>query len=361
MRKVPQSHAGVFIAVILIVLMGVMSCTAPAPIGFIGTLSGSASELGASGRDGTQLALEDANVPLVVCDDHGSADSASTCMRRFDSLGVKVVVGPMTSVVAKSVAKEAEARGMYVVSPTVSVSEMSGLDDRFVKLMPENVTQAEILSRHCRKVGVERVAVLYETRNGAFSQPLARRFEQRMREAGAEILFFEGYQGGPSLDFKPWLARIPDSCAILVVGSSMDLGVFQRDRARSGRFLSPVMGVQWSMGTDLLRVGGERAEGMILVGMPEQVGGTPQLEGLRARFKERFGRIPTFGSIFAWEAAQVALRIASGSTLESGCAEVLRDSVYAPLGWSLSLDSLGDTHRMPLLCTVRRGRFEVLE
>lgn len=360
MRSIPRFHAGAF-AAILCLIWGIVSCSAPAPIGFVGTMSGSATELGAAGRDGTQLALEGADVPLVVCNDHGVPDSGVKCIERFDSLGVKVVVGPMTSAVAKEIAREASKRGMFVVSPTVSISELSGIDDRFVKLMPENVSQAEILVRHCRGTGVRRVAVLFETRNRAYSEPLARRFERRMRESGAEIVFFEGYEGGASLDFKPWLKRIPDSCAVLVVGSSMDLGVFQQDRGRSGKSLPLVMGVQWSMGVDLLRVGVEHAEGMILVGMPEQIGDSPQLAELRERYRLRFGRVPNFGTVFAWEAAQVALRIASATSLEHGYATVLHDSAYAPLGWALAIDSLGDAHRLPLLCTVREGRFEVLE
>jgi branched-chain amino acid transport system substrate-binding protein len=306
------------------------------------------------------MALEDASVPLVVCDDRGDSQAAAACMAHFDSAGVRVVVGPMTSGVAVAVAREADRRGMVVVSPTVSHPALGGLDDRFLKLMPDNLRQADILARNEIAHRTRRVAVLFETRNAAFSQTLAGRFERLMREAGSEILFVEGYTSGPELDFGPWISRVPDSTTFLVVGSSMDLGVFQRNREAVGKRLR-VLGTQWAMGADLLRVGAAGAEGMFLVGMPEQVGATSQLRHLRDRYRDRFAKPPSFGAVFAWEAAQFALRLRAGDASEASLREVLRDTLYAPLGWPLELDSLGDSRRWPHLCRVRGGRFEVVE
>lgn len=336
------------------------SCSRPGPVGFVGTLSGPASELGASGRDGVQMALEDASVSMLVCDDKAQPDVAGACMAHFDSMGVRVVVGPMTSGVAARIAEEALRRGMIVVSPTVSHPALGGKDDRFLKLMPDNLRQAELLARHELANPPRRAAVLFETRNAAFSETLARRFEQMMRDSGVEILFLEGYTSGPDLDFSPWIARVPDSTTFLVVGSSMDLGVFQKSRAAAGRSLR-VLGAQWAMGADLLRVGGASAEGMILVGMPEQVASTTELRHLRERYRDRFAKPPSFGAVFAWEAAQIALRLRAEGGTDATKREVLRDTLYAPLGWPLKLDSLGDSQRWPLLCRVRGGRFEVVE
>lgn len=336
------------------------SCSRPVPIGFVGTLSGPASELGASGRDGVQMALEDHSVPLLVCDDKAQPDVAGACMAHFDSMGVHVVVGPMTSGVAARVAEEAQRRDMIVVSPTVSHPALGGKDDRFLKLMPDNLRQAEILARSELATRPRRAAVLFETRNAAYSETLARRFEQMMRDSGVEIVFLEGYTSGPDLDFGPWIAKVPDSTSFLVVGSSMDLGVFQKNRVAAGRSLR-VVGTQWAMGADLLRVGGESAEGMILVGMPEQVGSTTQLRHLRERYRARFAKPPSFGAVFAWEAAQLALLMRVEADMDAAKRAVLRDTRYAPLGWSLGLDSLGDSQRWPLLCRVRGGRFEVVE
>lgn len=361
--SMPPAHAfpGASPRLVLMAMWcGLTACSRPGPIGFVGTLSGAASELGASGRDGVQMALEDASVPLVVCDDKGRSEDASACMAHFDSLGVRVVVGPMTSGVAGAMAREADRRGMFVVSPTVSHPDLAGLDDRFLKLMPDNLRQAEILARNESTRGTRQVAVLFETRNAAFSQTLAKRFERLMREAGSEILFVEGYTSGPELDFGPWISRVPDSTTFLVVGSSMDLGVFQQNRGKVGKPLR-VVGTQWAMGTDLLRVGGAGAEGMFLVGMHEQVGSTSQLRHLRERYRDRFAKPPSFGAVFAWEAAQIALRLRAGGATDAARREILRDSLYAPLGWPLGLDSLGDTRRWPLLCRVRDGRFEVVE
>lgn len=333
------------------------SCTSTPKVGFLGTLSGSASELGASGRDGVQLAMESEGISLEVCDDHAQEDSAAGCMERFDSMGIRVVVGPMTSNVAKRVAEEAIRRRMLVVSPTVSHSGLSGKDDYFVKLMPENIWQSELLATHMVERRSKSVSILFASTNAAYAEPIAMGIRDALADTGVQVEFLEGYVSGPNLDFTPWISRMKDSSAVVVIGSSMDLGVFQKDNERAGKTLH-VHSAQWGMGDDLLRVAGPAAEGMILTGMPEQVARTPEIDALRAKFQARFARSPTFGAVFGWEAAQIAIKLHSGSGTKEALRAVLRDTAFAPLGWRLGLDSLGDPIRLPILCQVRQGRFE---
>lgn len=341
-------------------LLGLAACS-PAPrIGFLGTLSGPGSELGTSGRDGAQLAVEDAGIELVVCDDRADEAAAAACMAWFDSLGIGVVIGPMTSNVAERVTAEATKREIVAISPTVSTTALSGRDDFFVRLMPENAMQAILLARHFVEKRNRSVSILFSKSNAAYAEPLAGRVAELLVQAGVSIGFLEGYAGGRDLHFDSWIARMEDSSAVLVVGSSMDVGVFLKDRERSGKVLH-VHSAQWGMGEDLLRVAGSAAEGLVLPGMPEQVSDSREIQELRRRFRERYAHVPSFGAIFGWEAAQVAMRLASAPRGRESLRAVLRDTTFAPLGWRLGLDSFGDARRMPVLCRVRNGRFEIEE
>jgi len=304
-----------------------------------------------------QLAVEDAGFELVVCDDRAHVDSAAVCMARFDSLSIGVVVGPMTSNVASRVAEEAARREIIVISPTVSAAALSGRDDFFVKLMPENAMQAELLARHLVEKRSRSVSILFSQSNAAYAEPLARRVAEHLVQDGVRVALLEGYADGMKLHFEPWIARMEDSSAVVVIGSSMDLGVFLKERERSGKTLR-VHAAQWGMGEDLLRVAGSAADGLVLPGMPEQVSDSRGIQDLRTRFRERFAHTPSFGAVFGWEAAQVALRLVSAPPGRESLRAMLRDTSFAPLGWRLGLDSLGDAKRMPLLCRVRNGRFE---
>lgn len=340
-------------------LLGLVACS-PAPrIGFLGTLSGPGSELGSSGRDGVQLATESARARLEICDDRANEESAAACMARFDSLGIRVVVGPMTSNVAERVAEEAAKRRIVVVSPTVSSAALSGKDDFFVKLMPNNVEDMDILAEHLVRRRHSSVSILYGEGNAAYAEPVARRLGEILVGKGVDVRLLEGYTGGTSLAFDPWIRRMEDSSAVVVLGPSMDVGVFLKDRDRMGKVLQ-VHTSHWGMGSDLLRVGGSSAEGVILTGMPEQVSDASGVERLRAQYGERFARPPGYGAVFGWEAAQIALKIAGTPGSHEALRAVLRDTALAPLGWRLGLDSLGDTKRRSILCQVRDGRYEAL-
>ena len=137
-----QRFALVILAGLLIIAFG---CSPPEPvrIGFVGGISGRGADLGISGRDGAQLAVEQRNqaggvagrpVEIIFRDDHQDPEIARRVVEELVELGVSAIVGPMTSAMGVAVVPIVNERKVVMVSPTVTTEDLTGLDDYFFRV-----------------------------------------------------------------------------------------------------------------------------------------------------------------------------------------------------------------------------------
>ncbi|HWT16306.1 MAG TPA: ABC transporter substrate-binding protein, partial [Patescibacteria group bacterium] len=89
----------------------------PVRVGFLGGLSGRVADLGESGRNGAQIAVEEVNraggiggrqVELIVRDDAQNPEKAISAINELIGARVEAIVGPMTSAMAEVVLPIAE-------------------------------------------------------------------------------------------------------------------------------------------------------------------------------------------------------------------------------------------------------------
>ena len=99
----------------------------PVRIGFIGPVSGRNADLGAGGRNGVQLAVEQANaaggvngrkIELVLKDDQGSVEIAKREVAALLAEKVEAILGPMTSGVALAVTPLANEAQVLLMAPS---------------------------------------------------------------------------------------------------------------------------------------------------------------------------------------------------------------------------------------------------
>lgn len=119
----------------------------PLVIGYLGGLTGRSADLGVAGRDGALLAVEEFNaaggvdgrkVRLAVANDKQNQDAARNAFRSLVRQNALCVIGPMTSSVAVAVAPLAAQSGTPLISPTTSTDALTGKDDLFYRLYPDN-------------------------------------------------------------------------------------------------------------------------------------------------------------------------------------------------------------------------------
>ncbi|QQS04198.1 MAG: ABC transporter substrate-binding protein [Fibrobacterota bacterium] len=336
------------------------ACRDKPPVGFVGHLSGPTSELSIAGRDGAKLFVEQEGFRLVSCDSRGSPAGAAACVRALADSGARVVIGPMISGVVDSAIAAAKSTGVLLVSPTVSSHLLIGLDDPFLRLIGSNLDQADTLAALLRQGGFRHPLVLWERKNAVYTEAVARRVLLKTGVPSDSFPAYSwGYTTGLDLSFDSLVASQPQVDAFLLSGSAMDAGLLCRAVARAGS-KAKLFGSQFAMGSDLLRVGGATAEGMVIAAAAPLADSTPQRRAFLTLFEQRFRHPPAFSAYFGWEAA-VASRpgwTAPDAAVAKGA--ILAQARLAPLGDTLELDRFGDTRRRVVPHVVKAGRFEVL-
>ncbi|TXG93362.1 MAG: amino acid ABC transporter substrate-binding protein, partial [Rhodocyclaceae bacterium] len=171
--------ASLLAATSLAVLLAACSPPEPVRLGFIGGLSGRVADLGESARNGFQLAVEQVNaaggvngrrIEMLVKDDGQDPAKARQAAEALVAAGVVAIIGPVTSAMAEPVLAAATANGTPVVSPTVTTSALTGKDDLFLRVTEDTRGYSDLAANHhFRKTGLRRVAMVFDTRNRAYT------------------------------------------------------------------------------------------------------------------------------------------------------------------------------------------------
>lgn len=369
MRILPRH----FVPLVLAAMLLALGCgSEPIVVGFMGTLEGKFSDLGVQGRNGVTLAMEEANAAggvagrqlvLKAVNDGGEEDTSRAAVRELAGQRVVAVIGPMTSGMAAAAQPEAKATGLVMVSPTVSSSLFSGMDDNFFRVIPTGTTWSSSLARLCLADGIRRAATVSDLANAPFTVPQSEVFIASFMAGGGEAV--EDIRVDTT-DKRSWgdvVARIVASRAeaVYVSLSARDLALLARELRLSGS-KAPLYSAMWGYTREILQAGGRSVEGIVFTVGYDDNNPLPAFQDFKQRYQKRFGHAPSFAACYGYEAAQVlvrALRETKGTA--AGLSEALKglgplDGVQGPL----RLDEFGDVERPYFLVTIRGQEFVTL-
>ena len=360
---------------ILITLL-LCSCTEQEPIkvGFIGSLSGKSSELCLIARDGAQLAVEEVNaqgglggrqVELIVFDINNNTEKAIEGVNVLADSGVKAIIGPSTSEMAKAAAPAANNRKTVLISPTASTIELAGIDDYFFRVYPTSASNARTLADYAVTVANnQRVAILSNLANQAFVEPWQAAFAQRFKELGGEVTttisFNSKDRKSSLLEFaQEIVATEPDG--ILILTNSIDAGLFsqQINKLRTGIDL---YGSDWTFSGELVQYGGKSVEGFTFTTNIDMNNEAAAFKTFKSNFADRFDKEPNFPAVFSYEATQLLFDALRNNSNRLQLPETLKKLPRVKgLQANYKLDSFGDIERPPYLNQVKNGAFVTVQ
>lgn len=338
-------------------------------VGFTGTLSGEFASYAVEMRQGVELAVEEINaqggmggapVEIVVADDRGEPSQGPVVAQRFcDDEGIKVVLGYSFSSVALAAVPVYDRCGLPVVGSAVTSPDLSGSSPYFFRNVLTDAVQGAQMGRYAVEVlGFRRIATLHQVDD--YGNGVNAAFESAVREAGGEIVSSDGYQLGTK-DFRGQLTRIgsADPDAIFVGGFYPEAAKIA-EQARDLGLEQPILGTDGSLSPDLIELGGESVEGMILYGLFHPSLETPEVQRFVSAFEERFGQEPSSWSALAYDAVhavEAAIELAGGTSREDvrkGLAGI--EDVPGVTG-PTSFNEQGDRITNVLFLVVRDGAF----
>jgi branched-chain amino acid transport system substrate-binding protein len=345
----------------------------PLRIGFVGGISGRVADLGVGGRNGVLLAVEERNahggingrpVELIIRDDEQNPETAGKVARELVERKVEAIIGPMTSSMAQAIVPIVNSARMVTVSPTVTTAELSGLDDYFLRVLPDTNTYAPKSAHfHFGKLSLRRAALIYDSGNRSYTESWMKAFSNAFEGLGGTIVAVNPFKSGGSVAFSPivrdLLRHRPD--LVVLVCNAVDAALL----CQQVRKLAPRVAIsvsEWSSTDRFIELGGAAVEGVYIAQFVDYGNTTPRYRNFMAAYRNRFGQDPGFSGIAGYDAANLVMDALAGRKEGTPLKEaILASGDYQGVQRQIVLDRFGDTKSTTYITVVKNGRFLTLE
>lgn len=363
--------ASTFVIALAALLLVACGPKEPVRIGFIAGTSGRVADLGIAGRNGTQLAIEIANqkggidgrkIELVVRDDEQNPEVARQRYKELSTSKVAAVIGPMTSGMAMAILPLANESKLLTISPTCTANELGGKDDYFFRVVTSTRYYATLAAKYQYEVqGVRRVAIIFDQRNKSFSESWVGDFRSTFEQLGGTILSAKGFdsgdEGGLGFMAEQALHTAPDS--VVIVANSVDAALLSQHLRKRAPTIK-LGAAEWAATERYIELAGKAAEGVVMAQFFDRSSTAPSYVAFQQKYVERFGEEPGFGSITAFDAANVLIESLSRHPRLSAKEAVLAIRRFAGAQNAIEFDPTGDVVRDTFVTVIRDGRFAVV-
>jgi len=346
----------------------------PLLIGFVGGTSGRVADLGISGRDAVQLAVDQCNrdggihgrqVQLIMKDDQQDPETARQSVQEMIRNGVAAVIGPMTSDMSLAVLPLLNEAGILAVSPTGTSQSLSGRDDYFFRVCSTTREFAvKSANYQIRSGSMRRISAIYDKGNLSFCKNWLDNFTETFTALGGEVIHTLEFQAGEDRSFLELghdvLAMKPDG--ILIIANSMDSAMLCQQIRKLDTDIAITL-ADWGGTERLLELGGKAVEGVTVVQTFHRDNPNPRFQDFRKEYLGRFHREPGFPGVYAHDAVQVVFTALKnqkkGQRLKDA---VLSLKKFQGLQNDFSFDAFGDVERLnSSISIVQNQKFVVVD
>ncbi|MBX9915362.1 MAG: ABC transporter substrate-binding protein [Pseudomonadaceae bacterium] len=345
--------------------------TQPLRLGVIVEATGPNASLGVAGRNGMQLAVEQANanggingrqVELLYRNDVSTPEAMQQGMRDLIAANVEAILGPMTSRTAMHLIPAANDAGIILMGGTTLSRLLAGHDDQFFRTIRHDNPDAKGIAQYFRKrLGLARISVIVEDSNPPYSEPWLLDFKRYLAsEAGEmapELHFSRNEQTDYAALAKQLMAQQPQG--VVLVTGALDAAMLATQLHNIEPKL-PLAGAVWAAEDALLQLGGQAVEGLISIQAYELRDPSPLFSSFRSAYERRFKAPVDSPAIVGYDATNVLLQaLRERKPNETLKKALLRVRKFQGVQQSISLDGFGDidSDSQVFLKVVRNGQF----
>jgi len=362
-------HILIFTLLIVFILVGCEKKES-IKVGFVGDLTGSMSELGINGRNGVLLAVEECNaiggidgrlIKLITKDDQHDEEQALKVDQQLIKEGVIAIIGHMTSSMSVKVLPLINKEKIVMISPTTS--QLSHLDDYFIRLIPYDQTNKYLAKYVYQQLGVKKISIVYDLCNIAFSQMVRDDFTKEFESIGGKIILSKSFKSGPEVDYINMINTLldPKIEGLLIIAGALDTAMICQHIRMAGSQI-PLLHNGWAGTRELVHHGGSAIEGIIFPIMYNKDSQDKLFVQFTNRYKKRFGHDPDFASVYAYEAALLLINALSESTHPENIKEIiLKQAKLEGLQGEIYFDKYGDAQRQTSIVKIKKGKIIVLK
>lgn len=333
-------------------------------IGAILPLTGDGAKYGEEAKNGIDLALEelkDQKISVFYEDDQGTSNGAVNAFNKLITGNkVPVIIGPMFSSTALSIAPLGERNGVVIFSPSASSPELTNAGDYFFRNWPSDVYEGGDMGQFAFDIlKLRRVAIL--SVNLDYGVGLTNVFKKAFESLGGRVLTVEHYDQGAT-DFRTQLSKIKSLSpeGLYLPGYYAEIGLILR-QAKELRVKTKFLSGVGFDNPKVLEIARDAAEGVIFARPyydPESR--DPKVKSFVEHFTRKYVKPPGIYAAHAYDALNIvvdAIRMGGYNT------ESIKNNLYRLKGFPgvsgiTSFDGNGDVEKAIQLMKVQGGKFE---
>ncbi len=342
-------------------------------IGFVSGISGKNADLGVGGRNGALFAVEQINaagginghpVELIIRDDQQSTETARRVTQELIDLKVEAIIGPFTSSIAMEMAPLVNKANLVLISPTVTTTQLTGMDDFFFRVCGTTEDYARKNARYSyEKRGFRKASVIYDIGNRSYTESWLRSFQKNFEELSGTIVRTVPFSSGPNLALMPLAQQLletrPDF--ILIISNVVDSSMI----AQQVKKLDPTIPLsmsEWASTERLIELGGQAVEGAQVCQFLDRLNVAPRYLDFLKGFRERFGQEPGFFTVCSYDSVFVLSEALSRRRPGENLKEILlKGGPFQGCQFPIQFDATGDTVRDTYVSIIRDGQYVTVE
>jgi len=286
-------------------------------IGSINAITGEAASYGASTKNGTSLAVKEANaaggvlgrqIKLIYADDKGDpAEGAVVYTKLIQQDKVVAIVGTTTSRSAIAGAPICQDAKVPMITPTGTSEKVTAVGDYIFRGCFIDSFQGKIAAKYAASdLGKKTAGIIFDVGND-YSRGLAETFTATFDENGGRVLVSEGHPSG-AVDFKAQLTKIVQANPELVYIPDYynDVGLIAKQARELGYKGQFAGGDGWDS-PQLAQIGGDAVEGGIFTNHYSKDDTRPVVQEFVAKYKAEYGSEPDAFAVLAYDSANILI------------------------------------------------------
>lgn len=344
----------------------------PLRLGVIVDVSGPSSSLGIAGRNGIQLAVEEANerggiqgrpIELLYRDEGFDPIKAKRGGEELIAAQVEAALGPMTSTMAEQLAPQFTEAGILLMGTTPLSPLLAGRDDMFFRTLSHKNPDAGDIARQLQRRDLQRINVLIEVSNHSFTRPWLDDFSRHLQEVGLRLGQVVEFNRDQQTDFAALAERalVDQAQAVVLISNALDTALL----ATQLRLRQPQLTLAtpaWAAADALIEMGGRAVEGMLTAQAFNIYDRSEAFIALKQHYQTRFGQEINTAAITSYNATQVLLAaLAQRQPGEHLKQTLLRIRRFQGMQFPIVFDDFGDSDSPLLPMVIRDGRFISLD